>query len=98
MLPGSDGLGSELTGIGGESLTAALALIPLLPTGESTLDKVGVSRTAARVAFGGGILVLSIQVEIFHYDPTKPLHLLLAQLANHVHQFVSCHRNHSVNV
>ena len=84
-----------LTGIEGESIAAALALIPLFSPGESTLDKVGVGRPAARAAFGSGILDLSIQVEIFHCDPTE---LLLAQLADHVHQFVSCRRNHSVCV
>ena len=92
------GVGSELTGIEGKSLAAALALIPLLPPGESALDKVGVSRTAAGAAFGSSVLNLSIEVEIFHCDPTEPLHLLLAQPADHVHQFVSCHRNHSVCV
>ena len=92
------GVGGELTGIEGESLATALALIPLLPSGESALDKVGIGCTAAGAAFGSGVLNLIIQVEIFHSDPTEPLHLLLAQLADHVHQFVSCHRNHSVCV
>ena len=100
-LPGFFGLmgvGGELTGIEGESLAAALALIPLLPSGESALDEVGVGCTAARTAFGSSVPDFRIQIEIFHCNPTEPLHLLLAQLSDHTHQFVSCHRNHSICV
>ena len=92
------GVGGELSCVEGKSLAAALALLPLLPPGESALDKVGVSRTAAGAAFGSSVLNLSIEVEIFHCDPTEPRHLLHAQPADHVHQFVSSHCNHSVCV
>ena len=46
--------------LGGKSLAAALALIPLLPPGESALDKMGASITAARAAFWGSVLALWI--------------------------------------
>ena len=46
----------------------------------------GVSRTATRVAFGSGVLNLSIEIEIFHCDPAELLYLLHMRLANHVYQ------------
>ena len=78
------GIGGELTGVESEPLSAALALIPLLPTGMSTLDEVGGCIGAAGAAFGSGIFQLGIQIQILHRNLSKPLHLLLAQLANHV--------------
>ena len=92
------GIGGELTGIEGKSFAAALALIPLLPTGESTLDKMGIGITTAGATFGCSVFKLSIQFEIFHCDSTKPTNLFLAQLADQVYQSVSAHCFHPIFV
>ena len=69
------GVGGKLTGIESKPLSAALALIPPLPPGVSTLDEVGVGITTARAAFGCGIFQLVIQIQIFQSNlPAKLRH------------------------